>query len=304
MTVNHSQYHMPQPPTFAWADMSPEAQAAAKAGARSYNKLRTTSLDREAWKIIVRGIGFIRAEALRLNGLGPTDINHHVYKKTFQHLMQLPQAGSFSAFFGRGTKALRSHCLWWSERIETIDEWLAGLDEKERMRYNHPTTIWRHHPDGQRRPEPEPLIDPQTGEEITESRPSRQTRERDNHAVVMGENTRLNEMLQEQQRDPVGASRALLDDLITRDPVSGPAAVAEFLQQPRVAELEARIAELEAKNAQLRAENAQLRAELEAENAQLRARIDELEATVAAASPVQPQRRQRRQRQPTETADA
>jgi hypothetical protein len=45
-----------------------------------------------------------------------------------------------------------SHCLWLAENLHNVEAWRAGLNDAERLAFDHPSTIWRHyHRKGPRR---------------------------------------------------------------------------------------------------------------------------------------------------------
>jgi hypothetical protein len=211
-------------PQFQWGDMSPEAQAAGEEAGAYFHELRDIPPDYQAWKKTVIGLGHIRAEALRLNGLGPKDVHNQYYKRTFKQLLHEPQAGDLKFLTADNYRAIRSNCLWWSERIDSVDTWFHGLDERLRSTYNHPRTIWRHHPEGRQQnrnhepDNPNTVIDPDSGEEIPIVHPSREEQEDRHMQFLAEENARHRDREDARRRDPWGTAELLLEELEARDP--------------------------------------------------------------------------------------
>jgi|SRR5215471_286751 len=212
------------PEIFYWTDMTARARAAADAAASSFHDLYVGA-DFNLWETTAIGVGAIRTEALRLCGLGPDDINQHRYKMAFRQLMMSGEAGDLAQLHAdRKLRTTLKHLLWWAAHFESVRTWHNALDINKRMQWNHPTTVWRHHPEGGLRPEPEPLVvEDEKGrlvvvEEATPPGPAEReereiTRLREEHATIRARE-------EAQQRDPWGHIERLVATQFAVDPVN------------------------------------------------------------------------------------
>jgi hypothetical protein len=94
------------------------------------------------WLHIGEGLTEWRDAALELTGSQDTDTP--AYRAAFAAAVPLyPQLAKIAK-----DKAERSHAIWMWENHDALEEWHAGLNEKQRRRWNHPRTVWNHSPLG------------------------------------------------------------------------------------------------------------------------------------------------------------
>jgi hypothetical protein len=114
--------------------------------ALSYNTLKTERPDYHLWRKTAIGWCRLQHEACALAGVDSNSLHHPAYRAAIKQLLASPKAGDLKDL----NTTTRAHCGWWGNNLANVDSWMATLDDTKRMSLNHPTAIWRNHPDGRK----------------------------------------------------------------------------------------------------------------------------------------------------------
>jgi hypothetical protein len=129
-----------------WQSLSTEAQSTIMEGALAYHALKHEHHDYNHWVKVGKAIVELRRAAAAEAGVSPNSLKHPAYRAAYKRLVGSEQAGEL----GEIDSATSTHAAWLANNLANVEAWRATLDSKARISLNHPTTIWRRHPDGRK----------------------------------------------------------------------------------------------------------------------------------------------------------
>jgi hypothetical protein len=129
-----------------WDQVSSEAQRAIMEGALAYHALKHEHHDYQHWVKVGRAIVELRRAAAAQAGVSPNSLKHPAYRAAYKRLIGSEQAGEL----GEIDSATMTHAAWLANNLANVNDWRAILDDRARIALNHPTSIWRKHPDGRK----------------------------------------------------------------------------------------------------------------------------------------------------------
>jgi hypothetical protein len=129
-----------------WDSLSTEAQNEIMAGAIAYHALRTEHHDYEHWVKVAKAVVQLRSAAAAAAGVDTNSLKHPAYRAAFKSLIRSELAGDLHLL----DTTTMTHAAWLANNLANVEAWRKTLTDKERIALNHPTTIWRKHPDGGR----------------------------------------------------------------------------------------------------------------------------------------------------------
>jgi hypothetical protein len=126
---------------YDWNSVDPVRRARID-DAETYAKRINEGVGFYDWLHIGEGLAEWRDAALELTG--SQDMDTPAYRAAFAAAVpRYPQLAKIAK-----DKAERSYAIWMWENHEALEGWHAGLDDKQRRRWNHPRTVWNHSPLG------------------------------------------------------------------------------------------------------------------------------------------------------------
>jgi hypothetical protein len=123
-----------------------EARSEIMAGALAYHALKTEHHAYDNWIKVGKAIVQLRRAAAAEAGVDSNSLKHPAYRAAYKRLIRTPAAGELREIDTAST----THAAWLANNLANVEAWRATLADKERISLNHPTSIWRKHPDGRK----------------------------------------------------------------------------------------------------------------------------------------------------------
>lgn len=132
-----------------WGRLSAGDQSVIAAGAAGLHALKTERKDYNDWVKVCKALVAVRNAAIKLGGLSghnaSNPLMHPQYKMARGIILDDPKAGDLKEIDAKTVH----HCHWLAEHLSQVDKWFAE-HPAEKLTLNHPTSIWRRHPLGQK----------------------------------------------------------------------------------------------------------------------------------------------------------
>jgi hypothetical protein len=129
-----------------WHSLSTEAQNEIMEGALAYHALKHEHHDYNHWVKVGKAIVQLRRAAAMQAGVSPNSLKHPAYRAAYKRLINSEKAGEL----GEIDTGTQTHAAWLANHFLNVESWRRTLTDKERISLNHPTAIWRKHPDGRK----------------------------------------------------------------------------------------------------------------------------------------------------------
>jgi hypothetical protein len=129
-----------------WEQLSTAAQNTVMEGALAYHALKHEHHDYNHWLKVGKAIVELRRAASEQAGVSPNSLKHPAYRAAYKRLISSEKAGEL----GELDSSTSTHAAWLANNLANVEAWRATLDSKTRISLNHPTAVWRKHPDGRR----------------------------------------------------------------------------------------------------------------------------------------------------------
>jgi hypothetical protein len=127
-------------------DLSIEARGEIMAGALAYHALKTEHHDYRHWVKVGKAIVQLRRAAAEQAGVDTNSLKHPAYRAAYKQLISAEPAGDLREI-DSGTS---THAAWLANNLANVEAWRSTLTQAQRISLNHPTAIWRKHPDGRK----------------------------------------------------------------------------------------------------------------------------------------------------------
>jgi hypothetical protein len=138
-----------------WQALSTEAQNTVMEGALAYHALKHEHHDYHHWVTVGKAIVALRSAAAEQAGVSPNSLKHPAYRAAYKQLIAAEKAGELREI----DSAPSTHAAWLVNNLANVEAWRITLTTAQRISLNHPTSVWRRHPDGRKAEQAEKALE-------------------------------------------------------------------------------------------------------------------------------------------------